>query len=285
MPGARPPNLRMGDRTELLVQFFLHTIAFTTPVPRQEDVGHDFLCVLTEPHDNLLWTGPSFTVQVKSKSDPLVFEKDYEVAWIKELENPYFVAVGDKKELRVTLHSTWQRMNAILYRAVPRIEFKLSSPPPGQDSVVTAPDSSAQTVYLGEPIISATLPEVMDRSYAEKLRRVLKQWVKIDRQNIACNQADIHWIVGPTSYTTNEAPPAEPVLLSFFWNPKNLSACARNFGRAATALRLTLTFGPSSAPFDSKQIEALDSAIKQWSSCLDPAAKTALAEHLGNTFD
>lgn len=285
MPGARHPSFRMGDRTELLVQFFLNTIAFTTPVPRQEDVGHDFFCVLTEPHDNLLWAGPSFTVQVKSTADPLVYKKNHEVMWIKQLENPFLVAVGDKKKLRVDLYSTWQRMNAFLYRAVPRIEFKFSSPPPEQDWVVTAPDESAQTVYLGEPIISASLSEIMDQGYAERLRQVVKQWVKIDRQNIACNHAGIHWVVGPPCCNTNEAPAARSEDISFFWNPKNLPACARNFGRAAAALRLTLPFGPSSALFDSKQIEALDSAIKQWSSCLDSAAKTALARHVGITFD
>ena len=98
-------------------------------------------------------------------------------------------------------------------------------------------------------------------------------------------QADIHWIVGPTSYNTNEAPPAEPVLLSFLWNPKNFSACARNFGRAATALRLTLQACSDSAPVDARQIETLDSTIKQWSHCLDPAAKSELATSTGITFD
>ena len=95
MPGARHPSFRLGDRTELLLEFCLNTVAFTTRVPRQEDIGHDFFCVLSEIRDNLIWAGPSFTVQVKSDSAPLVFEKPHEVAWVKDLENPFFLAVAD----------------------------------------------------------------------------------------------------------------------------------------------------------------------------------------------
>ena len=41
MPGARLRTFTMGDRNELLVEFILSTFSFTTPVPRQVDVGHD----------------------------------------------------------------------------------------------------------------------------------------------------------------------------------------------------------------------------------------------------
>ncbi len=37
MPGARSRSFRIGDRAELLVQHLLAGLAFTTPVPRQED--------------------------------------------------------------------------------------------------------------------------------------------------------------------------------------------------------------------------------------------------------
>jgi len=69
MPGARLRSFRLGDRSELLVQHLLTGLAFTTPVPRQEDIGFDFLCsLITQTKDSgLLRARPFFTVQAKSK--------------------------------------------------------------------------------------------------------------------------------------------------------------------------------------------------------------------------
>jgi hypothetical protein len=89
------------------VHFFPNTIAFTTPVPRQEDTGHDLLCALAERHDEYLWAGPSFAVQVKSTTDPIEYTKPHLLEWIRNQENPFFVAVGNKKTLCVELYSTW----------------------------------------------------------------------------------------------------------------------------------------------------------------------------------
>ena len=54
-----------------MAEFVLNTIAFTTRVPRPEDIGHDFVCALSELQDGFYWAGPSFTVQVKSDRKPL----------------------------------------------------------------------------------------------------------------------------------------------------------------------------------------------------------------------
>lgn len=71
MPGGRLRSFRFGDRNELIAEFVLNTFAFTTRVPRQEDVGHDLLCVLSNLKGDMFWAGPSFTVQVKSEHEPL----------------------------------------------------------------------------------------------------------------------------------------------------------------------------------------------------------------------
>jgi hypothetical protein len=39
MPGGRARSFRLGDRSELLVEHLLAGVAFTTRVPRQEDIG------------------------------------------------------------------------------------------------------------------------------------------------------------------------------------------------------------------------------------------------------
>lgn len=45
MAGCRWRTFRLGDRSELLVEQLLASLAFTTRVPRQEDVGVEFFAV------------------------------------------------------------------------------------------------------------------------------------------------------------------------------------------------------------------------------------------------
>jgi len=88
MPGARSRPFRLGDRSEQLVEFLLSAFAFTTPVPRPEDIGFDFFCSLISREDQLLRAGPFFTVQAKSNADEVVYKKDHEVAWINRPGKP-----------------------------------------------------------------------------------------------------------------------------------------------------------------------------------------------------
>lgn len=107
MPGARYEDFRFGDSAELLAEFILGSIAFTTRVPRQEDVGYDFFCVLAEKDAELLKAGPFFTVQAKKGRGKIAFEKEYEVDWIKKQENPFFICVTNSDSLSIDLYSTW----------------------------------------------------------------------------------------------------------------------------------------------------------------------------------
>ena len=199
MPGARHALFRLGDRTQLLVQFCLNAIAFTTPVPREEDVGHDLFCALAEERDGLLRAGPLFTVQVKSDGAPLVFEKPHEIQWVKELENPFFLAIGDRANQRLDIYSTWARLRGFLWKAARRIVLQPGIPVGSRDPVWTADDDSEQVIALGEPVVRATIQDFMDKSRAKILTEVLRQWIEVDRMNIVNNLAGMHWVVGPQS--------------------------------------------------------------------------------------
>ena len=119
MPGGHLLNPYRGNSSEYIAQVVLNAISFAAYVPRQEDVGHDFICYLSEVRGPMLWAGPSFTVQVKSNMDPIVFEKDHELAWLEGLENPFFVAVVDRAEMRVNVYSTWKRLVGLATLANP----------------------------------------------------------------------------------------------------------------------------------------------------------------------
>jgi hypothetical protein len=241
------------------------------------------LCTLAEIRDNLIWAGPSFTVQVKSSPDALVFEKPHEVEWVKNLENPYFLAVGYRDELRVDIYSTWARLVAFEWKAARRIVLQPGPPARGRDLVWTAPDESNQVIALGRPVLRATVHEFMDTSRAKALSDVLRQWIKLDRLNIVNNLAGMHWVVGCQRYQTNQVFHIDTMRI--FWNGKNLHACKVNFGRAATELRLTIRqalCGPRERkPKFMRTVSALDAVLREYWRELDSASQEALRQHVG----
>lgn len=67
MPGAKAYGFRMGDNAERLCEFVISSLAFTSKVPRTEDVGHDFLCSLAEREANMFKAGPFLLFKQKIK--------------------------------------------------------------------------------------------------------------------------------------------------------------------------------------------------------------------------
>ena len=284
MPGARPRGFRLGDRAELLAEYILNTKAFKTRVPRQEYIGHDFLCVLSEQRDDLIWAGPSFTVQVKSNRDPLIFEKRHELRWIGEIDTPFFIAVINREELLMDLYSTWKRLNGILHKGARRILLIPGEHTAQYEGVTTEEDGSEQRIPLGRPIISTTLPEMMNEMRVNEYSEVLRNWIELDRDNIVRCRAGMYWVLGPKWYRTNDRISPEEVVGFFYWNPRNLEICQKTFGRAATALRTVLRAalgeeGEKDNQFV-QQIRDLDQVLKSHASCLDPLATKVLNEYV-----
>jgi len=271
----------MGDRTELLVEYCLHSLAFSSRVPRQEDVGHDFVCALAEPRGDLLWAGAAFSVQAKSDTSSLVFAKEHELQWLILQENPFFVAVGNKKELRVDLYSTWQRARAFLQNGSRKTTLEFAPPlVVGRDVEVTK-DRTGQVIYLGKPILSVTLQQLLDLDQLANARKVLRAWIDVDRRNIVSSGVGIHWTVGPATYETNVSPSLDEVQIGLFWNSQNLGKCVENFVRSAALLRLTLeaSRAPGAPRPDPVKIQTLESVMRAWSEALDPGSKGSLKEH------
>jgi hypothetical protein len=94
MSGAQLAATAFGTTSEHLAEAVLSAIAFTTRVRRENDVGHDFHCVLHLPLNvpaesgngtvTMRTAGPPFNVQVKSGNDrkPIVYEKEHAREWI-----------------------------------------------------------------------------------------------------------------------------------------------------------------------------------------------------------
>jgi len=285
MPGARPYGFRIGDNAELLSEFVISRIAFTSRVPRTEDVGHDFLCSLAEREKNLFKAGPFFTVQAKNKKDPIIYQKDYQIQWIKNQENPFFICVADRSSLKVAFYSTWSLLLGILHKSARKIVLIPGSENDSYKEPETEPDLSEQRIYLGKPILNISAKDIVDDANVSKFAWILRQWIEIDRENIINRYAGIYWIIGPKEYETNK-PIAEPFqqIVAFMWNAKNLEKCKVNFGRSATALRLVIreALGEKREQDStvSPMIADLEKVLQSMKECLDPYAKDILLKKL-----
>jgi hypothetical protein len=240
MPGARLRSFRLGDRSELLVEHLLAGFAFTTRVPRQEDIGIDFLCSLITGHDGekLLKAGPFFAVQAKRSTEELDYKKPHELEWIANQENPFLLCVADRETAAMDVYSTWNLLCGVLGGGW---EGKISPARitlhPGETGewpgVRNKPDGSQQ-ILLGKPIIRIAHDDLVDQTRTKEIAEVIGSWVALDRANIDNRRAGMYWVVGPDTYETGKPP--KPERLNFYWNPENLEKCTMNLCLSATAL-------------------------------------------------
>ena len=129
----------------------------------------------------------------------------------------------------------------------------------------------------------------MDAAHATTVRDKLRKWILVDRENIANRHAGIHWTVGPEKWETNELITQDTqMMVSMFWNAKNLQKCEQNFGRTATELRLTLRQALGEAaeqlPENAPTVDALETVIRSYVHCIDPPSRAALERYAGMRF-
>ena len=260
MPGGRQPNFRLGDRSELLIQHLLAGIAFTTPVPRQEDIGIDFMCSLITGYGeaSLLKAGTFFSVQAKSNADAIIYEKPHELEWITNQENPLLLCVADREAGAMDVYSTWNLLCAVQNGWQGKRQASCIRLLPGKNcpiwpGVEDQPDAS-QNVCLGKPIIRIAHHQIFNETVTREIIRVIEEWVGLDRMNIVNRHAGLNWVVGPLSYETGKPPGAQ--VASFYWNSKNLGQCILNLGRSATATwRILSDFGLPSDMLTHRQLK------------------------------
>lgn len=244
MPGARLASFRLGDRSELLVEHLLAGFAFTTPVPRQEDIGIDFLCSLITGYDGakLLKAGPFFAVQAKSSTEKLVYEKPHELEWITSQENPLLLCVANRKAAAMDVYSTWNLLCGVLgggwQGKVKPNRITLCPGEIGDWPGIKNNEDGSQEILLGKPIARVTHNDLIDEKRTKQIAEVMGSWVMLDRVNIVNRGAGMYWVVGPLGYETGEPPKADG--LQIYWNPENLEKCTLNLCRSATSLWLLL---------------------------------------------
>lgn len=253
MPGARLRTFRLGDRSELLVEQLLAGFAFTTRVPRQEDVGADFFCSLIHQEERFLKAGPFFAVQAKSSTEPVVYERAHELEWITNQENPFLLCVANRKELAMDVYSTWNLLCGVLNGWRGQKKASRIALLPGADADlwpgIEDKNDGSQEIRLGKPIAHVADADIFDDARMEHIASVIGEWVALDRTNIVNRQAHMYWVQGPLTYETGQSPWASGKGgVAFYYHPANLENCAVNLGRVATGLRFIVRHPQFAAP-------------------------------------
>ncbi len=186
MGGKRLDSFRSGDRSEYMALFGLSRFAFVSPIPRQEDFGVDFLCVLSRREDKFDYPESAFYVQVKAAKKDLLVDTD-SIRWITHhMDHPLFLCIADKTSSELTFYSLSRIWLALFLCSEPKsISLK-----PDQNDNPSEPcvlrkerGESHFDLMLGPPILSQDLGALeKDPSVAYN---ILKAWIQMDAANIA----------------------------------------------------------------------------------------------------
>lgn len=181
MPAKRGKNFRSGDLAEQLGIYMLQSVALVAPVPRTEDVGIDVVCTLISNYNQYSYLAEdSFYVQIKSNGVREIEYSDIEVGWLTNLKLPFFIAVVDKKETKVSVYSCKRLYDAIAMKK-DRKTIRLILSAGEDDFVFDFVDKDLSDIYLGNPILEWSMLDLMNNELHTKdmFLKIMKEHVRI----------------------------------------------------------------------------------------------------------
>jgi hypothetical protein len=189
---TRLANLRAGDQSEYLANYFFSLIGLVTPVPRQEDIGIDMVCNIADQEKGRLTFDYHYQLSVKSLSTPNIELKPAKsedgslphIAWLFRQSLPFLLAVIDKKEQEVRVFSTlpvwflyYENSDYGSVSLVPRtgedVGEDVGRPVKG-DALDNPKGTFHYTVDLGHPIARAKVSDLLDKEKLRAFKRNLR---------------------------------------------------------------------------------------------------------------
>lgn len=191
-----------GAQNESVAEDLIGRLSAPVKVPRPHDFGVDFFCQLYTPDEaRSVSISDVFTLQVKGATEALHFGgvrngewRDYEVAWLRTLAAPLFLARVDAVQPAVDL-----------YCLGPIWRVLWQSPAPFEITCITEPstsniyqrrdvefemlegvhgDSRLWTVPLGPPFMRLTHTVLADRAWRGQARNLLAFVIRVERANL-----------------------------------------------------------------------------------------------------
>ena len=181
MPARRGKNFRSGDLAEQLGMYLLQSVALVAPVPRTEDVGIDVVCTLISDYNPYSYLAEdSFYVQIKSSGVKEIEYSDIEVEWLTNLKLPFFIAMVNKAETKVSLYICKRLYDAIAMKK-DRSSIRLILADCEDDNVFDLVDEEQTDIYLGIPIVEWSISDLMNNELNVKnlFFNIMKEHVRI----------------------------------------------------------------------------------------------------------
>ena len=187
MTGIQPAFAVVGAQNEAHVQSLIGHLSAPVKVPREHDFGIDFFCQLYgDTVQKRVSVADVFSLQAKGMTEQLRFGgvrdekwRDYEVAWLRTLAAPFFLA-RISAEPRLDLYAlapVWR----VLWQTASPFEIVCTTEPPSDalyqhvDPTSTASghafgDGLSWAVPLGPPFLSLTHAALADREWCDQAR-------------------------------------------------------------------------------------------------------------------
>jgi hypothetical protein len=245
-------NFREGDRSEYLALYLLSGLGLVTQVPRQEDIGFDFVCSLADQELGRLSFKHQYLTSVKSLSNPAIelepTEKGGEslphLEWLFNLDLPLFLAVVDKATLEVAMYSTlpiwfihYECFDCGAVQLSPRTNpenVERVARPVRESEIAILPGRYKYRVDLGHPIARISPQTLQDN---ERLRHAKSQlrkaiyYARISKLHSELGIPHFYWFAITTPDCTKSTP-------AFFYNsvPDIREAQEQVFGEIAPTL-------------------------------------------------
>jgi hypothetical protein len=236
MPGSLSTNLREGNRSEYLAQYFLSALGISVIIPRQEDIGVDFHCALFREAGPQLTFHSPFLVQVGCAGNKIFKYGGYkdgtwqkqQLDWLFTQELPFFVCLVDKKELSFRLYSA-SPMWLVLYQ-YGNVVSELQLVPDATHHPITecqekvpeflgkeGDDGCRYRVPLGRPIVDLRVADLMT-DVRDSAVTSLEKAVMVEMSNITYRRLGAHFVRHLANVSPNDKNPVVQEGHFYFWN-------------------------------------------------------------------
>lgn len=202
-------TVRKGDRAEYITQGILSALGYSIQILRQEDFGIDFLCTLTERDNLVSYPTKSFTIQLKTSHDNIVYKvkENNRVKWLLENNLPFFICYFNNSENSVDFYCTALLNKYIISKPdnVSKISFRMENEI-GSCTLHLGIHNKERKIYqveLGKPFLSISINDLSNEAVIEDRKIVLNKVVSYENENIVYRNLNLPFMRWLHKYDTN----------------------------------------------------------------------------------
>jgi len=268
MPGKQARFVALDAQNEADAQSLIGRLAAPVKIPREHDFGIDFFCQLyAEAGATSVTVDEVFTLQVKGLHETLRFGgirdgswRDYEIAWLKTLATPLFLARLQPTGPTLDIYSLAPLWRVLWQTPTPfevacntedpsETEYKRSEPS-WSPSAEPHGDGRVWTVPLGPPFVRLMHCDLETTESRATATSLLRQHVQLERRNLLLFKLRVAVHDCMEAWRTNA--PWTGLHRAMFWSAKvgdNLDELAMALEPVAVNLAVHLQWQNDSAAY------------------------------------